>query len=188
VRGRGGTRWGSLNSVRTPCGWLGPARGEFLARNSPAGPPPVLLAAFVNCNYGHQKGRQSPTPVLRSGGPAVNRAGQGWPADAVRDPPPPPGGGGLGSCAPPVFVRPIYEFALLLQSCRGREGAESDEAPGLRSNGTVSRAGAQGSALCSFTARHGAPCCRRHGAPYCGRPFPRRPVLRAPFDMAWLRR
>ena len=35
-----------LYSVRTPRGWLGPARGEFLAPNSPLGPPPVLLADF----------------------------------------------------------------------------------------------------------------------------------------------
>jgi hypothetical protein len=35
-----------LYSVRTPRGWLGPARGEFLAQNSPLGPPPVLLADF----------------------------------------------------------------------------------------------------------------------------------------------
>jgi hypothetical protein len=35
-----------LYSVRTPRGWLGPARGEFLAPNSPLGPPPVLLAGF----------------------------------------------------------------------------------------------------------------------------------------------
>jgi hypothetical protein len=39
----GGRRQASrrLDSVRTPpCGWLGPARGEFLAPNSPLGPPP----------------------------------------------------------------------------------------------------------------------------------------------------
>ena len=35
-----------LYSVRTPRGWLGPARGEFMAPNSPLGPPPVLLAGF----------------------------------------------------------------------------------------------------------------------------------------------
>jgi hypothetical protein len=35
-----------LYSVRTPRGWLGPARSEFLAPNSPLGPPPVLLADF----------------------------------------------------------------------------------------------------------------------------------------------
>jgi hypothetical protein len=35
-----------LYSVRTPRGWLGPARGEFLAPNSPLGPLPVLLADF----------------------------------------------------------------------------------------------------------------------------------------------
>jgi hypothetical protein len=35
-----------LYSVRTPRGWLGPLRGEFLAPNSPLGPPPVLLADF----------------------------------------------------------------------------------------------------------------------------------------------
>jgi hypothetical protein len=35
-----------LYSVRTPRGWLGPARGEFLAPNSPLGPPSVLLADF----------------------------------------------------------------------------------------------------------------------------------------------
>jgi hypothetical protein len=35
-----------LYSVRTPRGWLGPARGEFLGPNSPLGPPPVLLADF----------------------------------------------------------------------------------------------------------------------------------------------
>jgi hypothetical protein len=35
-----------LYSVRTPRGWLGPARGEFLAPNSPLVPPPVLLADF----------------------------------------------------------------------------------------------------------------------------------------------
>jgi hypothetical protein len=35
-----------LYSVRTPRGWLGPARGEFLPPNSPLGPPPVLLAFF----------------------------------------------------------------------------------------------------------------------------------------------
>ena len=42
----GGRRRASrrLYSVRTPCGWLGPARGEFLASNSPLGAPPVLLA------------------------------------------------------------------------------------------------------------------------------------------------
>ena len=44
----GGRRRASrrLYSVRTPRGWLGPARGEFLAPNSPPGPPPVLLADF----------------------------------------------------------------------------------------------------------------------------------------------
>ena len=44
----GGRRRASrrLYSVRTPRGWLGPARGEFLAPNSPLGPPPVLLAGF----------------------------------------------------------------------------------------------------------------------------------------------
>ena len=44
----GGRRRASrrLYSVRTPRGWLGPARGEFLAPNSPLGPPPVLLADF----------------------------------------------------------------------------------------------------------------------------------------------
>jgi hypothetical protein len=35
-----------LYSVRTPRGWLGPARGEFLAPNSPLGPPSVLPADF----------------------------------------------------------------------------------------------------------------------------------------------
>jgi hypothetical protein len=35
-----------LYSVRTPRGWLVPARGEFLAPNSPLGPPPVLLVDF----------------------------------------------------------------------------------------------------------------------------------------------
>jgi hypothetical protein len=44
----GGRRRASrrLYSVRTPRGWLGPARGEFLAPNLPLGPPPVLLADF----------------------------------------------------------------------------------------------------------------------------------------------
>ena len=44
----GGRRRASrrLYSVRTPRGWLGPARGEFLAPNSPLVPPPVLLAGF----------------------------------------------------------------------------------------------------------------------------------------------
>jgi hypothetical protein len=44
----GGRRRASrrLYSVHTPRGWLGPARGEFLAPNSPLGPPPVLLADF----------------------------------------------------------------------------------------------------------------------------------------------
>ena len=44
----GGRRRASrrLYSVRTPRGWLGPARGEFLAPNSPLVPPPVLLADF----------------------------------------------------------------------------------------------------------------------------------------------
>ena len=44
----GGRRRASrrLYSVRTPRGWLGPARGEFLPQNSPLGPPPVLLADF----------------------------------------------------------------------------------------------------------------------------------------------
>jgi hypothetical protein len=44
----GGRRRASrrLYSVRTPRGWLGPARSEFLAPNSPLGPPPVLLADF----------------------------------------------------------------------------------------------------------------------------------------------
>ena len=44
----GGRRRASrrLYSVRTPRGWLGPARGEFLAPNSPLGPPPVLPADF----------------------------------------------------------------------------------------------------------------------------------------------
>jgi hypothetical protein len=39
----GGRRRSSrrLYSVRTPRGWLGPARGEYLAPNSPLGPPPV---------------------------------------------------------------------------------------------------------------------------------------------------
>jgi hypothetical protein len=37
---------GWLYSVRTPRGWLGPARGEFLAPNSPLGPLPVLLTDF----------------------------------------------------------------------------------------------------------------------------------------------
>ena len=41
---RRASRW--LYSVRTPRGWLGPARGEFLAPNSPLGPPPVLLTDF----------------------------------------------------------------------------------------------------------------------------------------------
>ena len=44
----GGRRRASrrLYSVRTPRGWLGPARGELLAPNSPLGLPPVLLADF----------------------------------------------------------------------------------------------------------------------------------------------
>jgi hypothetical protein len=44
----GGRRRASrrLYSVRTPRGWLGPARGEFLAPNSSLGPPPVLPADF----------------------------------------------------------------------------------------------------------------------------------------------
>jgi hypothetical protein len=44
----GGRRRASrrLYSVRTPRGWLGPARGEFPAPNSPLVPPPVLLADF----------------------------------------------------------------------------------------------------------------------------------------------
>jgi hypothetical protein len=44
----GGRRRASrrLYTVRTPRGWLGPARDEFLAPNSPLGPPPVLLAGF----------------------------------------------------------------------------------------------------------------------------------------------
>jgi hypothetical protein len=45
----GGRRRASrrLYSVRTSRGWLGgPARGEFLAPNSPLGPPLVLLADF----------------------------------------------------------------------------------------------------------------------------------------------
>jgi hypothetical protein len=37
-----------LYSVRTPPrGWLGPARGKFLAPNSPLGPPPVPHADFL---------------------------------------------------------------------------------------------------------------------------------------------
>jgi hypothetical protein len=44
----GGRRRASrrLYSVRTPRGWLGPARGEFLVPNWPLGPPPVLLTDF----------------------------------------------------------------------------------------------------------------------------------------------
>jgi hypothetical protein len=44
----GGRRRASrrLHSVRTPRRWLGPAQGEFLAPNSPLGPPPVLPADF----------------------------------------------------------------------------------------------------------------------------------------------
>ena len=55
----GGRRRASrrLYSVRTPRGWLGPARGEFLAPNSPLGPPPVLLADFW------ATGRQGQKPV-----------------------------------------------------------------------------------------------------------------------------
>jgi hypothetical protein len=37
---------GCIPSVPPARGWLGPARGEFLAPNSPLGPPPVLLADF----------------------------------------------------------------------------------------------------------------------------------------------
>jgi hypothetical protein len=52
VHGRGSTPWGRqrairrLNSVRTFRGWMGPARGEFLATNSPLGPPSVLHGGF----------------------------------------------------------------------------------------------------------------------------------------------
>jgi hypothetical protein len=44
----GGRRRASrrLSSFRPPRGGLGPARGEFLAPNTPLGPPPVLLAGF----------------------------------------------------------------------------------------------------------------------------------------------
>jgi hypothetical protein len=44
----GGRRRASrrLYSVRTSRGWLGPARGEFLAPQPPLGPPPVPLVDF----------------------------------------------------------------------------------------------------------------------------------------------
>jgi hypothetical protein len=56
MAGRGGTApWGSSasqpprsNSVRTPRGWLEPARGEFPAPNWPLGPPPVPHAGFLD--------------------------------------------------------------------------------------------------------------------------------------------
>jgi hypothetical protein len=58
ARGRGGTTPGGrqrasrrLYSVRTPRGWLEPARGEFLAPNSPLGPPPVLLVDFFSVGW-----------------------------------------------------------------------------------------------------------------------------------------
>jgi hypothetical protein len=61
ARGRGGTTPGGrqrasrrLHSVRTPRGWLEPARGEFLAPNSPLGPPPVLLVDFFPLGGAHQ--------------------------------------------------------------------------------------------------------------------------------------
>jgi hypothetical protein len=44
-----------LYTVRTPRGWLGPARGEFLAPNSPLGPPPVLLADFWSTGAGRAR-------------------------------------------------------------------------------------------------------------------------------------
>jgi hypothetical protein len=44
-----------LYAVRTPRGWLGPARGEFLAPNSLLGPPPVLHGGFL----GHREGQKS---------------------------------------------------------------------------------------------------------------------------------
>jgi hypothetical protein len=165
--------------VRTPCGWLGPARGEFLARNSPAGPPPVLLAAFVNCNYGHQKGRQSPTPVLRSG-PAVNRAGQGWPADAVRDSPPPLGGGGLAAARRPFSLGPFTSLPFFYSRVGGgRErkatkhrvcGATAQcRAPVRRAApyAVLQRATAPRAAGATAPRAAGAPF---HGAPCCGRP------------------
>jgi hypothetical protein len=62
MRGRGGTSWTGgrrrasrrSNSVRTPCGWLEPARGEFPAPNSPLGPPPVPHAGFLGHWEGHK--------------------------------------------------------------------------------------------------------------------------------------
>jgi hypothetical protein len=53
----GGLRRASrrLNSVRTPCGWLGPARGEFLAPNSTGASPssvesqPPMVTQHATC-------------------------------------------------------------------------------------------------------------------------------------------
>jgi hypothetical protein len=61
VRGRDSTPRGSSASQPPvvfrphPRGWLGPARGEFMAPNSPLGPPPVPHAGFL----GHWEGQKS---------------------------------------------------------------------------------------------------------------------------------
>jgi hypothetical protein len=62
MRGRGGTPPGGCQrasrrskSVRTPRGWLEPARGEFPAPNLPLGPPPVPHAGFL----GHWEAQKS---------------------------------------------------------------------------------------------------------------------------------
>jgi hypothetical protein len=59
----GGRRRASrrLYSVRTTRGWLGPARGEFLAPNSPLGLPPVLLADF----WATGRARKNPLDFIR---------------------------------------------------------------------------------------------------------------------------
>jgi hypothetical protein len=61
----GGRRRASrqLYSVCTPRGRLGPARGEFLAPNSPLGPPPVAAGGFL----GHREG-QKPVGFCPLGG------------------------------------------------------------------------------------------------------------------------
>jgi hypothetical protein len=65
----GGRRRASrrLNSVRTPRGWLAPARGEFPAPNSPLGPPPVLHGGFLGHWEGHKSVECIRYDFLRSG-------------------------------------------------------------------------------------------------------------------------